>query len=627
VKISLPTGTAGLRSGITVAALGVVFGDIGTSPLYVLKTCFQTAHVDPTPANVIGILSLIVWALILVVCFKYVTVVMRITHDGEGGILALLALLLARNERGVPLKASWFVVVIVVGAAMLFGDGVITPAISILSAVEGLAVAAPDAEAWVVPVSLVLIVGLFILQARGTETVGRLFGPVMVLWFAAIAVAGAAGIWSHPGVLAAFDPRHAIGFTTHHGVFGFLVLGGVVLCVTGVEALYADLSHFGRIPITVAWYGIVFPAVTLNYLGQGARVLVDPQALANPFYALVSGPMLLPMILIATAATVIASQALISGAFTLTEQAIALNLCPRMEVMHTSNRYPGQVYVPGINAILGIACALLVLGFRSSDRLAAAYGLAVAVTMLATSIAFYLVVTRTFGWSRLVAVPLAGLFVAIDGDFVLAGLPKFLDGGFVPLALSICITMMSLTWLAGRRIVARSLAEQQESIEEFLHQTGAYAGAPPTGTMIFLTGDPSGVPFLGKHRWLRVRAQDERVVLLTLVRDPRPYTPDDGRVTIEIVDARLVRVAARFGYMEPPRIAPVFSACEDHGLALDDPETSFFYADPKIVAAPHGLPPFFRRLFDALVRVALPITDELQIPAERRVELGLEVAI
>lgn len=616
------------RTGITLAALGVVFGDIGTSPLYTLKTCLDIAHAKPTAENLVGILSLLIWALVIVVCVKYVTVVMRVDHDGEGGILALLSLLLPRPEHGVPPRPPWYLVVVVIGAAMLFGDGVITPAISVISAVEGIGVATSALQPWIVPVSVGLIVLLFAIQARGTEKVGGLFGPVMVLWFVSIGVAGALALREAPEILAAFDPRHALWFATHHGNDGFLVLGGVVLCVTGVEALYADLSHFGRKPITIAWYGIVLPATLLSYLGQGAHVLTNVKAIDNTFYAISSGWALWPMVVLATLATIIASQALISGAFTLTEQAIALNLCPRMEVLHTSNRYPGQVYVPAISAILGVACVILVLLFQSSDRLAAAYGLAVSFTMLATSIAFYLVVSRKRHWHPAASATALAGFVAIDGAFVAAGLHKFVEGGYVPVAISAVITLLALTWLAGRRRVGLSLAEQQESIEEFLRDAASAPGGEMHGTMVFLTGDPSGVPFLGKHRWLRVRAQYERVVLLTLIRAPGPYAEDEGRVSIEVVSDRLIRVFARFGFMEQPKIAPVIAACAAQGLDLEDPKTSFFYADPKIVAAERGgMPSFLREAFEFMVHVARPLTDDLEIPAERRVELGLEVRI
>jgi len=612
---------------LTVAALGVVYGDIGTSPLYTLKTCFTSAHVMVTPENVLGILSLLVWALVIVVCVKCVGIVMRVDHDGEGGILALLALLLARPEKGIPPKATWFVVVVVIGAAMLFGDGVITPAISVISAVEGIGVATTAAQPWIVPISLVLIAVLFVLQVRGTEKVGGLFGPAMLVWFLSIAAAGIAGIIQRPDVLWAIDPRHAIAFSTHNGPGGFFVLGGVVLCITGVEALYADLSHFRRKPIAIAWYGLVWPAVTLCYLGQGARLLTDPHAFENPFYALVPGPLLIPMVVLATAATIIASQALISGAFTLTEQAIALSLCPRMEVVHTSNRYPGQVFVPAINVTLGIACALLIVTFRTSDALAAAYGLAVAVTMAATSIAFYLVISRVRRWNPALALLTLTAFLLVDGSFVVAGLPKFLDGGYVPFAISAVLTTIALTWLEGRRCIGMTLHDQIETVEQYLSETRGLALPATNGTMVFLTGDPNGVPFMTKHKWLRRRAYHERIVLLNLARAAGPYADATHRVEIDKLSDRLVRVIAHFGYMEPPRIAAILEACGANGLHLEDSETSFFYADPKLVPAVHGMPRTLRWLFGVLARNSRPLPDDLQIPADRRVEIGIEVGI
>jgi KUP system potassium uptake protein len=626
VKNSLPTAGR-IHAGLTVAALGVVYGDIGTSPLYTLKTCFTSAHVGVTPENVLGILSLLVWALVIVVCVKYVGIVMRVDHDGEGGILALLALILARPEKGIPPKATWFVVVVVIGAAMLFGDGVITPAISVISAVEGIGVATTAAQPWIVPISLVLIVALFVIQVRGTEKVGGLFGPAMLVWFLSIAAAGIAGILQRPGVLWAIDPRHAIQFATHNGPGGFFVLGGVVLCITGVEALYADLSHFGRKPIAIAWYGLVWPSVTLCYLGQGARLIMDPQAFANPFYSLVPGGLLIPMVILATAATIIASQALISGAFTLTEQAIALSLCPRMEVVHTSNRYPGQVFVPAINVTLGVACALLILTFRTSDALAAAYGLAVAVTMAATSVAFYLVISRVRGWNPALALLTLCGFLLIDGSFIIAGLPKFLDGGYVPFAISAVLTTIALTWLEGRRCIAITLHDQIETVDDYLGETHGLALPAVNGTMVFLTGDPNGVPFMRNHKWLRRRAYHERIVLLNLSRAPGPYARAAQRVEIDKLSDRLVRVIAHFGYMEPPRISAILSACGENGLHLQDEDTSFFYADPKLVPGVHGMPRTLRWLFGVLARNSRPLPDDLQIPADRRVEIGIEVGI
>jgi KUP system potassium uptake protein len=617
----------GTSSRLVIAALGVVFGDIGTSPLYALKTCFTTAHVEPTQGNVLGIVSLVFWALVIVVCLKYVTVLMRIDHDGEGGILALLALASPPRILNVPIRADWLVWVVAVGAAMLFGDGIITPSISVISAVEGLDVVTRHAHPLIVPVSLVILIALFMIQARGSERVGALFGPVMAFWFAAIGAVGIAAVVARPAILAALDPRHALYFVSHHGVFGFLVFGAVVLCITGVEALYADLSHFGRKPIALGWYGIVFPALICNYLGQGALLMRDPLALENPFFGLTAGWELIPMLILATVATIIASQALISGAFTLTEQAVALSLWPRLQIDHTSNRRPGEVYVPAVNMALAIGCTILVVVFRSSDRLAAAYGLAVAGTMLATSVAFVVVVTKVRRWPKSLAVPLFACFAIIDGTFLLAGLPKFLDGAWIPLAVAAVLLTISMTWLEGRRCVGKVVAREQMPVENLIELQRKSSVEPP-GTMVFFTADPRGVPFVAKHRWVSERAQRERVVLLTLVRAARPYVAEAERVSIVPLAARVVKVSAGFGYMERPRIEPILRACAARSLHLDDDETSFFYGDPKIIAAEKGgLPRWQRHLFMYLQRNARPIPDELGIPAERRVLLGLDVAI
>jgi len=617
-----------INPSIVIAALGVVFGDIGTSPLYTIKTCFTTANVDPTLENDLGILSLLLWLLAFVVCFKYVGNLMRVDHDGEGGILALLALASPRGPYGVPLRVSWLTVVVLAGAAMLFGDGIITPAISVISAVEGIGVATKAAQPFIVPVSVGILIALFLIQSRGTEKVGRMFGPVMVLWFLAIGVTGLLAIIRAPQILFALDPRHALIFLTHHGIFGFLVFGAVVLAMTGVEALYADMSHFGRAPIAVAWYVLVFPTLILSYLGQGAILLVDRSAFDNPFFSLTPGPYLIPMVVLATMATVIASQALISGAFTLTEQAINLNLWPRMTVLHTSSMQRGQVYVPAVNAVLGIACVALVLTFRSSDNLAAAFGLAVSATMLATSIAFYEVITNVMKWKQLVAVPLVASFVLVDGAFFLAGLPKIPQGAWVPLVVSAFFLVTALTWLEGRRCVSKALLDQQMPLDQYLREARPTEG-DPNGTMVFLTGYQHGVPFVaGKHRWVRARADEEQVVLLTLVRAARPYVPELERVRIEHPSLRLCLITAEFGYMERPRINPILSACGAKGLDLDSDTTSFFYADPKLSrASEHPLPDWLRGYFAFLTRNARPLPDDLGIEAERRVELGVEVAL
>jgi KUP system potassium uptake protein len=616
----------GLPAGLALAALGVVFGDIGTSPLYTLKTCFDTANAAPTVENALGIVSLLVWALVFVVCLKYVTVLMRVDHDGEGGILALLALAEPPKIHGAQIKASWLVWVVVIGGAMLVGDGMITPAISVISAVEGIGVATSAAQPFVVPIAAGVLIALFAIQWRGTESVGRIFGPVMIVWFVAIAVSGLAAIVAHPAIWAALDPRHAVNFTFHHGIFGFLVFGAIVLCVTGAEALYADMSHFGRKPIALAWYAIVLPALLLNYLGQGAVVIGDPKALASPFYALTTGWTLWPMVALATAATVIASQSLISGAFTISEQAIALNLSPRLAVLHTSRDQRGQVYVPVINAALAFACLALVLTFRSSDRLAAAYGLAVACTMAATDVAFFVVATRVFKWRKRWVAPLVALFLAIDGTFVLAGLPKFFDGAWVPLAISALVTAIAITWLEGRRGVAKVLTEQQVPVAEFLAGYPALK-QPAEGTMVLLTGNPEGVPFVRNHRWIVPRLARERVALLTVVSAGRPYVDERERVTIDRPCDRFARIAATFGYMERPRLKPILEACKLRDFDIDSDATSFIYADPVILRKIDGLPRWQRRLFGFLHRLSKPLAEELRIKPERRVELGVEVDI
>ncbi len=616
----------GLPAGLAVAALGVVFGDIGTSPLYTLKTCFDTAGAAPTAENALGIVSLLVWALFFVVCLKYVTVLMRIDHEGEGGILALLALAEPPKVHGSKTKASWLVWVVVIGGAMLVGDGMITPAISVISAVEGIGVATSAAQPFIVPISAGLLIALFSIQWRGTQSVGRVFGAVMVAWFIAIALTGLVSVVKHPAIWAALDPRHAVGFATHHGMMGFLVFGAVVLCVTGAEALYADMSHFGRKPIALAWYGLVLPALLLNYLGQGAVVIGDPSALASPFYALSTGPMLWPMVALATAATIIASQALISGAFTITEQAIALNLSPRLAVLHTSRDQRGQVYVPVINMALGFACLSLVLAFRSSDRLAAAYGLAVACTMAATDIAFYIVATRVYKWSKKWVVPLVGTFLTLDAIFILAGLPKFFDGAWIPLAISALVMAIAITWLEGRRGVAAVLTQQQIPVAEFLAEYPALR-QKAEGTMVLLTGDPTGVPFVRNHRWIVPRLDRERVALLTIVTAARPYVEEYERVTITRPCDRFAQISASFGYMERPRIKPILDACKLRNFDIDSDTTTFIYADPIILRKINGLPRWQRRLFGFLHRLSKPLAEELRIKPERRIELGLEVDV
>ena len=611
---------------LIVAAMGVVFGDIGTSPLYTLKVCLGLAGSKGGLDDVLGVCSLIFWVLVVVVCVKYVTFIMRVDHEGEGGILALLALASPPRPFGTTIKTGVLTLIVVIGGSMMIGDGVITPAISVISAVEGIGIVSQAFEPYVVPISLAVIIGLFALQRNGTERVGILFGPVMLVWFGVIGVLGAKAILAHPDVLRALEPRYAWHFLVHGGLGGFVILGGVVLAVTGVEAMYADLSHFGRGPIVTGWYAIVFPALVLNYFGQGANLVAHPSALANPFYALAPGWLLIPMVVLATGATVIASQALISGTFTLIEQAIALNLAPRVLVLHTSDRYKGQVYVPSVNLWLAVGCAMLVLAFGSSERLASVYGVAISFTMLCTSITYYVVISRVLHWNRVAALALVALFVIVDGSLAISSLPKILHGGWIPLGISAMLVLMSTTWLEGRRGLSKALAEQQIPIETVLEKLPAGVGLQ--GTMVFLTPDPRGVPFLARHRWIRERAQEERIVVLNIARAATPYLTHEERVTVERLSLRLVRVIARFGYMEAPRIDPIFRAADAFGLQLDRDDTSFFYADPKIVAKPsHGMAGWRRELFATLQRNARPLPDDLRITAERRVELGVTVEI
>ncbi len=617
-----------LSGAIAIAALGVVFGDIGTSPLYTLKTCFTTSHAATTPENVYGIVSALVWTLILVVFLKYVTFVMRVDYRGEGGILALLALVMRTPKKGIPSPMTWLTFTAIVGAAALLGDGLITPAISVLSAVEGLSIATPAATTWEVPVTIAILIGLFIVQSRGTEKVGVVFGPIMALWFFAIAITGIAGIVRHPGIFRALNPFDGLFFLTHHGIFGFLVLGATILCVTGAEALYADMSHFGRKPIVLTWYFVVFPALTLNYLGQGAAVLANPKTLDNAFYALSPGWTIVPMIALATAATVIASQALISGAFTIIEQGIGLNLAPRMTVVHTSNRYPGQVFVPAINIALAIGCVALVLIFRTSDALANAYGLAVSLTMLATTILYHAVIVEKLHWDRRLAGLIFIVLLAMDGSFVLAGLAKIPAGGWLPLAIATLLTLLGTTWFDGRRRLARAFSDLAVPVDEFLEIFNRKDITSIDTTAVFLTASPDDIPYiLGRH-WLQKQALHQRIVLLTLVPATTPYVDAGKRVTIEEITKNLVRVKARFGFMEMPTLEPIVRSCNVVGLNIDNDDTSFIVAAPRIVQRRgRHMTPARRWLFDVMLKLSGTLAKDMHIPSDQLVALGVDVPV
>jgi KUP system potassium uptake protein len=617
---------------LALAALGVVFGDIGTSPLYAFKQCFTAGRgFAPTPDNVLGILSLITWALILVVCVKYASVVLRADNDGEGGTLALLAQLRPTSRIGIPARLTPVAYMLLFAAGMVFGDGVITPAISVLSAVEGIGVAAPAAETFIVPITVGILIALFFVQSRGAGKIGAVFGPVMVLWFGALALAGAFAIAREPRVLAAFDPLYALAFIAHHRVAAILVLGAVVLCVTGVEAMFADLAHFGRRAIWLAWYAGVFPALLLNYYGQGALALADPSALKNPFYLLFPAWALMPMIAVATAATVIASQALITGAFSLTQQAVQLGYLPRLKIVHTSHEVEGQIYMPFVNVMLAVACLALVVVFRSSDKLGAAYGLAVTVTMLADSLVIGVLLRRRFGWRIAYVVPLVALFLTVDGAFLIGNLPKLPQGGYIPIAIAVLMFTVFITWVGGRRRLAMALADLSTPIETFVKEVDHKPASMTDGTAIFLTPHPEGIPFILRHHWLHKSVLREEVVLLTIVNHRRPHVDAANRVVVEQIVPRLTRITANYGFMEEPNVNDILKLCRSQvPPEIDLEDADYFLARPRIVPRNepgHGFPKWQRWLLRYMMRNANPLTDSLGIPPDRIIEFGVVLKV
>jgi KUP system potassium uptake protein len=620
-------GHIGLH-GLALAALGVVFGDIGTSPLYAFKQCF--GRFEPTVGDVLGILSLITWALILVVCVKYASVVLRADNDGEGGTLALLAQLCPSTRIGIPPRMGGLGLLLLFAAGMVLGDGMITPAISVLSAVEGISVATTAAHPVIVPLTVLILLALFLVQSRGTGRIGTIFGPVMLLWFGALAAGGFTQLVRAPQVLAAFNPIYALSFIVHNGLVSILVLGAVVLCVTGVEALYADLAHFGRRPIWLAWYVVVFPALLLNYYGQGALTIRDPHALSNPFYALFPSWALIPMVVLATAATVIASQALISGAFSLTQQAVQLGYLPRLRVVHTSHQLEGQIYMPFVNALLAVACILLVLSFRSSDRLGSAYGLAVTGTMLVDSIVIGFVMRRRFRWSPVAIALLVPIFLIVDLAFLAGNLPKLPEGGYFPLAIAVVVFVIFTTWVAGRTQIAVAVAMLSVPVEEFIREVDHEPASFAEGTAIFLTPYPEGIPFILRHHWLKTRSFREEVVLLTIVNERRPYVSAEERVEVTQIVPRLTRVKAHYGFMETPNIHEIVGHCRPHvppEIELEDAD--YFLARPRLRTGKHdpSWPAWRRWLLDYMMRNANPLTDSLGIPVDRIIEFGVALQL
>ena len=615
---------------LVLGALGVVYGDIGTSPLYALRTCFSPmGGVPATHDNVLGLLSLIIWSLILIVSVKYLAFVMRADNRGEGGILALMALAFPERDKAAASRTTWLLIALgVFGAALLYGDGLITPAITVLGAMEGLEVAAPGLKPYVVPLTILVLAGLFSVQRIGTGRVGSLFGWVMLLWFITLAVLGISQIVHAPEVLAAVNPIYAINFFSANGLTGFHQLGAVFLVLTGAEALYADMGHFGRKPIRCAWFGLVLPALFLNYLGQGALVLQNPDAASNPFYRLAPAWALYPLIALATAAAVIASQALISGSFSLTMQAVQLGFAPRVAIEHTSSSARGQIYIPYINWGLMFACIGLVLGFRTSDNLAAAYGMAVVLTMIITTLLLFFAARRLWGWSGLKAGVICVAFLTVELCFLGANLTKITHGGWFPLVVgALGYTLMS-TWKTGRQRLRQRLLNSLLPIEDFLKDVEMTQPPRVPGTAIFLAGNPDGTPAALTHNFKHNKIIHKRVVLLTIQIEEIPFVESERRVTVVELGQGFYRVIGRFGFMEEPNAEEILKLCKPHGLNFREMETTFFLSRETIIASQRrGLARWRKHLFALLARNAQPANAYFRLPPNRVVELGLQVEI
>ncbi len=613
---------------LTLGALGIVYGDIGTSPLYALRECFHGPHgIAPTPDNILGVLSLIFWSLTLVVSIKYLIFVMRADNGGEGGILALMALVsrqadASRRSRAALISLGLF------GAALLYGDGMITPAISVLGAVEGLAIATNVFEPYVVVITVVILIGLFLIQSRGTARVGAMFGPVMVLWFVTLAVMGVSWIVVNPSVMASFNPAHAVSFFLRNGSHGFIVLGSVFLVVTGGEALYADMGHFGRKPIRIAWFTLAFPALVLNYLGQGAMLLQSPELASSPFYRMAPAWALYPLVILATMAAVIASQALISGVFSMTHQAIQLGYCPRMGIEHTSASHKGQIYIPQINWALMVACVGLVIGFGSSSAIAAAYGIAVSSTMVITTMLAYLVARGSWGVSRVMAGSLAGAFLIIESGFLAANFTKILQGGWFPLAVGVIIYVLLSTWKQGRALLAVRFRERLYPLDQFLADIAANPPHRVSGTAVFMTSNADGTPPTLLHNLHHNKILHEQIILLTVATMDSPVVTDEERLTVTPLQQGFFRVRVCYGFTEAPGVPAVLEQTLLAGRQMVAADITYFLGTETLLATDRpGLPLWRERLFVLMSRNALRATTFFGIPPERVVELGMQVEL
>lgn len=613
---------------LSLGALGIVYGDIGTSPLYAIRECFGPHGVAPTPENVLGILSLIFWSLTLLISVWYLVFVMKADNRGEGGILALTALFGSMRDIKLGSRRPFYMVAGIFGAALLYADGMLTPAVSVLGAVEGLQVVAPAFHPFIVPISLVILVALFAVQRHGTAKVGTFFGPITLVWFAVISFLGIVAIAREPHILGAINPVHAMRFFAANGFHGFAVLGSVFLVVTGGEALYADMGHFGRRPIRLAWYAIVFPALILNYFGQGALLLGNPAAARNPFFLLAPEWAILPLVLLATAAAIIASQAVISGAFSLTRQAVQLGLAPRLSVVHTSAREIGQIYVPAINWALLLATLGLVLVFQSSSNLAAAYGVAVTGTMAITALLARKVMTTIWKWPVVGATLLAALFLVIDIAFFGANALKIPDGGWFPLFVAAVGYILLTTWQRGRQLLQKRLGEQAVPLPILL---GDIAAEPPHrvhGTAIFMTAQPQGVPYTLLYNLRHNQVLHERVVLMTVVMTEVPRVPESERITIEPLDQGFYRVNAQYGFMDEPDVHEILERCAEKGMTIPVEAATFFVGRETLFATERpGMPIWRDRLFALMSRNTPRITTSFNIPVDQVIEIGAQIEL
>ena len=611
---------------LCLASLGIVYGDIGTSPLYALRECFYGEHgISPSHANVLGVLSLILWSLLLIISVKYLILILRADNRGEGGILALATLV----GDAVKKRGKIFFLLGLFGAALLYADGMITPAISVMSAIEGLHIATPLFDPYVVPIAIVVLIGLFFFQSNGTTRVGNIFGPVTAVWFVAISVLGIHQIVRAPEVLAAINPAHGFDFFVNNGSRGFVVLGAVFLAITGGEALYADIGHFGTKPIRLTWFTVVLPALTLNYFGQGALVLIEPESAVNPFFRMTPSWALYPMVLLATAAAVIASQAIISGAFSLTMQAIQLGYIPRLKVNYTSARVIGQIYVPAVNWALMLSCIGLVLGFRSSSNLAAAYGVAITTTMLITTILFYVVARRRWHWPAAAALPVAAFFIIIDLAFFAANMLKVAHGGWFPLLVSGCILFLMLTWRKGRRVLRSHLSDICLPLDALLPDLKTQKIRRVPGTAIYMSGSRVGTPLALLHNLKHNKVLHEQVVLLTVRTEEVPYLANvKDRVALEKLGEGFWRAQIHFGFIEKPDVPAALERVKEAGLRFDPMRTTYFIGRETILATRKlGLSAWRGSLFAWMTRNAGDVTSYFCLPPNGVVELGTRVEV